>query len=71
MTAEAYEKTNQMNILSMAEAMKLERDERRKLEVKIQGLSNLVALQQEEVTKALSLSYQAMARTHGSSTGGG
>mgnify|MGYP003125072493 CR=1 FL=1 len=68
MTAEAYEKTNQMNILSMAEAMKIERAERRELEVKIQGLSNLVALQQEEISKALSLSYQAISRTHGSST---
>ena len=71
MTAEAYEKTNQMNILSISEAMRLERDERAKLEIKVQGLSNLVALQQQEIAKALSLSYQAMARTHGSSTAGG
>ena len=70
MSAEAYEKTNQMNIMSMAEAMRLERDERTKLEIKVQGLSNLVALQQQEISKALSLSYQAIAKTHGGSTGG-
>ena len=39
MTAEAYEKTNQTNILSMAEAMRIERDERRLLEIKVDAQS--------------------------------
>mgnify|MGYP003642467684 FL=1 len=71
MTAEAYEKTNQANILSMAEAMRIERDERRLLEVKVEGLNNSLAMIQQDLIKTQQLASLAMARTHGSSTSGG
>ena len=68
MTAEAYEKTNQTNILSMAEAMRIERDERRLLEIKVDKLTNALSMIQQDLIKAQQLSSLAMARTHGSST---
>lgn len=71
MTAEAYEKTNQANILSMAEAMRIEREERRLLEVKVEGLTNSLSMIQQELIKTQQLASLAMARTHGSSTSGG
>ena len=71
MTAEAYEKTNQTNILSMAEAMKIERDERRLLEIKVEGLNNSLSMIQQDLIKTQQLASLAMARTHGSSTSGG
>ena len=71
MTAEAYEKTNQTNILSMAEAMKIEREERRLLEIKVDGLSNALSMIQQDLIKTQQLASLAMARTHGSSTSGG
>tara|TARA_R110000744_G_scaffold371696_1_gene482882 strand:- start:1326 stop:1541 length:216 start_codon:yes stop_codon:yes gene_type:complete len=71
MTAEAYEKTNQANILSMAEAMRIERDERRLLEIKVEGLTNSLSMIQQDLIKTQQLASLAMARTHGSSTSGG
>ena len=71
MTAEAYEKTNQANILSMAEAMRIEREERRLLEVKVEGLNNSLSMIQQDLIKTQQLASLAMARTHGSSTSGG
>tara|TARA_R110000787_G_scaffold284448_2_gene398168 strand:+ start:2467 stop:2682 length:216 start_codon:yes stop_codon:yes gene_type:complete len=71
MTAEAYEKTNQTNILSMAEAMRIERDERRLLEIKVEGLNNSLSMIQQDLIKTQQLASLAMARTHGSSTSGG
>ena len=71
MTAEAYEKTNQTNILSMAEAMRIEREERRLLEVKVEGLNNSLSMIQQDLIKTQQLASLAMARTHGSSTSGG
>jgi len=71
MTAEAYEKTNQSNILSMAEAMRIERDERRLLEIKVDGLTNALSMIQQDLIKTQQLASLAMARTHGSSTSGG
>jgi len=71
MTAEAYEKTNQSNILSMAEVMRTERDERRLLEIKVDGLTNALSMIQQDLIKTQQLASLAMARTHGSSTSGG
>jgi len=68
MTAEAYEKTNQANIKSIAEAMRQEREERRLLEIKVDKLSNALSMIQQDLIKAQQLSSLAMARTHGSST---
>ena len=71
MTAEAYEKTNQTNILSMAEAMRIERDERRLLEIKVDGLTSALSMIQQDLIRVQQLSSLAMARTHGSSTSRG
>tara|TARA_R110000765_G_scaffold354148_1_gene444203 strand:- start:751 stop:966 length:216 start_codon:yes stop_codon:yes gene_type:complete len=71
MTAEAYEKTNQTNILSMAEAMRIEREERRLLEIKVEGLTNALSMIQQDLIRTQQLASLAMARTHGSSTAGG
>tara|TARA_R110001606_G_scaffold118687_1_gene249334 strand:- start:2226 stop:2441 length:216 start_codon:yes stop_codon:yes gene_type:complete len=71
MTAEAYEKTNQANILSMAEAMRIEREERRLLEIKVEGLTNALSMIQQDLIRTQQLASLAMARTHGSSTAGG
>ena len=70
MTAEAYEKANQINILSIAEAMRQEREERRLLEIKVNNLSNALSMIQQDLIKTQQLSSLAMSRTHGSSTSG-
>tara|TARA_R110000787_G_scaffold196219_1_gene307502 strand:+ start:38 stop:256 length:219 start_codon:yes stop_codon:yes gene_type:complete len=70
MTAEAYEKTNQINIKSIAEAMRQEREERRLLEIKVDKLYNALSMIQQDLIKAQQLASLAMARTHGSSTSG-
>ena len=68
MTAEAYEKTNQTNIISMAEAMRSEREERRLLEIKVNKLTDALSMIQQDLIKTQQLASLAMARTHGSST---
>jgi len=71
MTAEAYERINHTNILSIAETMRQEREERRLLEIKVNKLYNALSMIQQDLIKTQQLASLAIARTHGSSTSGG
>jgi hypothetical protein len=71
MTAEAYEKTNQRNLIAMAEVIRAEREDRRLLEIRVDGLYKSLAMIQQDLIKTQQLASLAVARTHGSSTAGG